>query len=235
MKTNKFLLANKACKWLAISGIAAALAACGGGGSDTVTTSEVSLTGTAATGNALGGAKITVTCASGTGTATAATNGSYSLSIQGSGPCVLTATSGGITYTSIATSSGNYNIDPLTTLLANYLATQAGTTPDNLLSTTNGKSILSNTSEINAAETAITTLIQNDYGVTLSTSNFLSAPIVPSGFGTQSATDVDLDNLVLTSAGAIGSSGVTSTAISLVDADASNHPYTAPTGASGGT
>jgi hypothetical protein len=238
MKTNVSLV-QTTCKWLAVSGIAAALAACGGGSTETVTTTPVvTISGTAATGAALGGATVTVTCKSGTGTATADANGKYTVSVQGTGPCVLTATSNGVTYSSITPGSGTVNIDPLTTMLTNYLAQQAGVSPtafaanpNAILGNPNGASIISNAAAISAGEAAIASTVQTTFGVTLSTDNFLSATITPGS----SATDQDL--VSLQSAGAVSASGgvtpAANTAIS--DAAANATPYVAPSGATGGT
>ncbi|HJW57951.1 MAG TPA: carboxypeptidase regulatory-like domain-containing protein [Burkholderiaceae bacterium] len=220
---------SNAFKWLAISAAAASLVACGGGGSD----SSISVTGTAATGAALSGANVTATCASGTGSATSGTDGTYNVSItNGKAPCVLVATKGATVLRSIAPAAGVANITPLTDMLVEYVATRAGTTPDNLLSNNNGKAIIGDTTALNQAQTGLVTLIKTNFNITISTTNFLTATITTPQGGTQSAGDKDLD--VLKAAAVITSEGKPqTTVITAVKTEAQKTtPYVATTGAS---
>ena len=94
---------------------------------------------------------------------------------------------------------------PLTELLLSYLAGQLGTTLDGLLAgiTTNAtyQSALTNSTVIANAETGVAKLLQSMYGVTLSTSSFLTTSFTPG----QPGADADLD--ALQTAGAITSNG----------------------------
>lgn len=112
----------------------AALAACGGGGSDTpATPSAVTIAGTAAKGAALAGATVSVKCAAGTGTATTGSDGKYTVTITGANlPCALkvVGTEGSVFHSVVpgTESTGNFaaNITPLTEML---LAKVAGAAP----------------------------------------------------------------------------------------------------------
>jgi hypothetical protein len=125
--------------------LAAVLAACGGGGSDTpssdpgtgvtppvVTPAALTLSGVAATGAAIGGKTVEAKCATGTGSATSNADGSYTISVtSGALPCMLKVTpaSGPALY-SLATGSGSTataNISPVTQLV---IANLTGTDPD---------------------------------------------------------------------------------------------------------
>jgi hypothetical protein len=183
---------------------ASALVACGGGtnsGSSPIGT----VSGTAAVGAALANASITLTCKNGSGSATANSNGAYTATFAFDGPCAITATGGAITINSFAAGAGTFNVTPLTQLLLSYIAGQLGTTVSGLLSgiTSNAsfQNALSNSTVIANAETAVATLIKNTYGITLSSSSFLTASFTP---GTPGA-DADLDTLQ--AAGAITSNG----------------------------
>ena len=107
---------------------AAALAGCGGGETAVttptppVTPSALTLTGTAATGRAWGGATLTAKCASGTGSATTNADGSYTVSVSGGAlPCVVRVVGAdGKALHSVAEGSGSsaiVNISPLTELI----------------------------------------------------------------------------------------------------------------------
>jgi hypothetical protein len=131
---------------LAAGGVCTAmLAGCGGGGggddsSTPVTTAPVvttpaalSISGTAAKGDAIASGSVSVKCAAGAATsATTAADGSYSVSVtSGALPCVLQVTSAdsAITLYSVAAGSGSSataNITPLTQLV---VASLTGTDP----------------------------------------------------------------------------------------------------------
>jgi hypothetical protein len=124
--------ASKSCKAAFALGCIAAIAACGDGDSGTLTT-PTTFSGTAATGAAMAGAAVSISCASGSGTATTSTTGSYTTAISGATlPCVLKATSSDgntVLYSVTAASSTGpqvANITPLTHLL---VASLAGTDP----------------------------------------------------------------------------------------------------------
>ena len=181
-----------------------ALVACGGGtnsGGSPVGT----VSGTAAVGAALPNASITLTCKNGSGSATATSNGAYSATFAFDGPCAITATGGAITIHSFAAGGGTFNVTPLTELLLDYIAGQLGTTASGLLAgiTSNGsyQKALQNGTVIANAEAAVAALIKSKYGITLSSSSFLTVSFTP---GTAGA-DADLDTLL--AAGAITSDG----------------------------
>lgn len=106
--------------------VATVLSACGGGGGGsavspgTPTSTNLTVTGTAATGLAIPGATITGKCKVGTGIATTLADGSYTLTItDGQLPCVLQITNpvDGIKLHTVVTGTGstaNANITPLT-------------------------------------------------------------------------------------------------------------------------
>lgn len=173
---------------------ASALVACGGGGSSGgLATSTVS--GTAAVGAALANASITLTCKNGSGSATANSNGAYTATFAFDGPCTITATNGAVTIHSLAAGAGTYNVTPLTELLLDYLAGQLGTTVSGLLAgiTSNAsyQNALSNSTVIANAQAAVVKLIKDTYGITLSSSSFLTVSFTPG----QPGADADLDTL----------------------------------------
>jgi hypothetical protein len=181
-----------------------ALVACGGGtSSGSSPTSTVS--GTAAVGAALANASITLTCKNGSGSATANSNGAYTATFAFDGPCAITATGGAITIHSFAAGAGTFNVTPLTELLLNYIAAQLGTTVSGLLSgitsNTSYQSALSNSTVIANAQAAVAQLIKTQYGITLSSSSFLTVSFTPG----QPGADADLDTLL--TAGAITANG----------------------------
>lgn len=115
-----------------------ALAACGGGGGGSGSTSSapaaLTISGTAATGNAIAGKTVQVKCASGTASATTGTDGSYSLNISGGVlPCVLEVAVDSSSTLHSAIESGattlTANLTPLTEML---LASATGQNPASL-------------------------------------------------------------------------------------------------------
>ncbi|MCX4175792.1 MULTISPECIES: carboxypeptidase regulatory-like domain-containing protein [Paraburkholderia] len=178
-----------------------ALVACGGSGDSPGAT----VSGTAAVGVAMANASIVLTCKNGTGSATANASGAYSATFKFDGPCAITATGGAITIHSFAAGAGTYNVTPLTELLLDYLAGQLGTTVSGLLagitSNPSYQSALSNSTVIANAQAAVVTLIKNTYGITLSSSSFLTVSFTPG----QPGADADLDTLQ--TAGAITANG----------------------------
>lgn len=212
---------------------AATLAACGGsdGSSPTAT-----IKGTAAVGAAMANATIALTCKNGSGNAVADANGAYTATFTFDPPCAITATSGSIVLDSFAASAGTFNVTPLTELLLSYLAGQLGTSESNLLASLSSnatyQNALSNSTVIANAENAIVSLIQTTYGITLSSSSFLTVSFTP---GTAGA-DSDLDTLL--AAGAITSTGqpsATLSAAAVALGEASPISGSSAGGATGGT
>jgi hypothetical protein len=181
-----------------------ALVACGGGTS-TGGSPAATVSGTAAVGAALANASITLTCKNGSGSATANSNGAYSATFAFDGPCSITASGGAIAIHSFAAGAGTFNVTPLTELLLDYIAGQLGTTASSLLagitSNTSFQSALSSSTVIANAEAAVAKLIKDTYGITLSSSSFLTVSFTPGAPGA----DADLDALL--TAGAITSNG----------------------------
>lgn len=121
---------------------AALVAACGGGGGGggevAAAQSDVTLSGTAATGLALASAPVDVKCASGTGSATTSDSGAYTVTVSnGALPCIVkvtgTAADGStVTLHSLAQGTGSTataNVTPLTEMI---LARAVGTLPADL-------------------------------------------------------------------------------------------------------
>jgi hypothetical protein len=110
------------------------LAACGGGGGsdDGGATAALTISGTAATGQAMAGAAVTARCATGSGSATTGADGRYSISVEGAAlPCVLRAVPAGggqnlhSAVDGAASGPVTANITPLTELVAARAAGQA--------------------------------------------------------------------------------------------------------------
>lgn len=105
--------------------VAGSLAACGGGGSPSTlsTATDLTLSGTAATGKAIAAATITAKCTAGSGTVSTMADGTYQLLVTGGKlPCLLEITnpSDGSTLHTVAVGTGNAasaNITPLTEML----------------------------------------------------------------------------------------------------------------------
>lgn len=211
-----------------------ALFACGGGGSSPSATID----GTAAIGSALANATVQMTCKNGSSSTTTNADGAFSATFAFDGPCVLTATGGSVQIHSLATGPGTSNVTPLTDLLLSYIAGQLGTTLDGLLSgiqsNASFQSALANSTVIANGETAVAQLVQQNYGVTLSTSAFLTTSFVPG----QPGPDADLDTLQ--SMGAIGPTGAPAPTLATAAAAAGASAPIAtgsgsPTGGTGGS
>ena len=113
--------------------LAAALSACGGGGSATGSNgtvgSTLSLSGTAATGRALSAAPVDAVCANGAKThAVSGVDGSFSLTVAGAvAPCMLhthDAASGLDLYSAASPGATIANLTPLTTLIVDHALSQ---------------------------------------------------------------------------------------------------------------
>jgi len=176
------------------------LFACGGGGSSP----DGTIKGTVAIGTPMKNGAITFVCKNGSANTTTDANGAFSVSFKFDGPCTITASGGATTLHSFAPGAGTVNITSLTELLLSYLAGQLGTTVNNLLASlpTNStyQSALSNSSTIANAETAVAKIVKDTYGITLSSSAFLTT-----AFTVGQGQDKDLDQL--TAAGAIDATG----------------------------
>jgi len=187
--------------------VAATLAACGGGDDGP----SLTLGGTAATGLALGKADVSGLCVSGTNTATTADNGSYSLYIQGTGPCIVTVTKGAVTLRSFSTGTGNsaVNITPLTNAAVEYFQklTNAAS-PSAMLTTPAAVALLSNPVAVQKRITEdFVPFVTNTLGVTITGFDFLTVNIDPAtaaGVGGNAA-DADLERFkaVTTSTGTL--------------------------------
>lgn len=191
------------------------LAACGGGGgggggggsasSASSPTPALTVSGTAATGTALSGTAITLTCAQGTATATADANGHYSITLVGIAPCLIAASANGTTLHSVAFAGGTFNTTPQTDLMLTYLAAQLGTTETGLTggfaTNTQFQQALVISTNVVDAESAVAGILQQHYGVTLSTQSFLTTSFTAG----QPGIDADLDALGKT--GAIDADG----------------------------
>lgn len=191
---------------LAVTG---ALVACGGGTSGSAPTGTVS--GTAAIGVALANATVQLTCKNGSGSATANANGTYSATFNFDAPCAITASNGTVTLYSFASGSGTFNVTPLTELLLDYIAAEQGTTLSTLLAGVSSnsayQSALTNSGLIADGEASIAQTIEKLYGVSLSTTSFLTTSFTPG----QPGLDADLDTLQ--TAGAFNSDGTPSSAL----------------------
>lgn len=195
---------------IAIGAAALALSACGGGG-DSASTSPATpqsqtISGVAATGAAMAGATINVTCSSGSGTATTGADGSYSVPVSGASlPCVLTANSSDgktVLHSLIAGagtigSSATANVTPLTELL---LAQLAGQDPAKYVAAFGPTTTVSAT-DVSTAQAALVSVLQSAGFDASSISDFLGGSI---SAGSGQGYDGVLDKLqsALTAAGA---------------------------------
>ncbi|AXW61201.1 hypothetical protein CJO94_03805 [Ralstonia solanacearum] len=194
---------------IAIGAAALVLSACGGGGDSTPQQSSgpqsQTISGVAATGAALPGATINVTCSSGSGSATTGSDGGYSVPVSGASlPCVLTATSGDgktVLHSLIAgagsmSSGATANVTPLTELL---LAQLAGQDPAKYVAAFSASTTVSAT-DISTAQSALVKVLQGAGFDASSISDFLSGTI---SAGSGQGYDGVLDKLqtALTSAG----------------------------------
>lgn len=214
-----------------------ALFACGGGGSSP----DGTINGTVAIGTPMKNGAITFVCKNGSANTTTDANGAFSVSFKFDGPCTITASGGATTLHSFAPGAGTVNITSLTELLLSYLAGQLGTTVNNLLASlpTNStyQSALSNRSTIANAEAAVAKIVKDTYGITLSSSAFLTT-----AFTVGQGQDKNLDQL--TAAGAIDATGkpvatltaaVTAAGTAAGGGSSGGTPGGGATGGSGGT
>ncbi|CDY74881.1 Autotransporter adhesin [Caballeronia glathei] len=222
----------------------ATLVACGGnacigfdGCSAANAAPNVAISGTAATGNALASAAVSVSCAQGSGSALSDGGGHYSVTLNATLPCILTVTSGGTTLHSLAFASGTFNTTPETELMLVYLASQLGTTVSGLIAGFPGnlrfQQVLANQNDVLAAQSAVVANLQQGYAVTLTAPLFLTTPFVVGQAG------VDSDLTALAKAGAIDANGMPDpAAVSMLSAAGLTHPLSTtstPTSGGGGT
>ncbi|CAN0627668.1 conserved exported protein of unknown function [Burkholderia multivorans] len=215
---------------------AGTLAACGGGGdsgsSTTPANASATINGTAAIGAPMANASITIVCKSGSGSGTASANGAFSVTFVFAGPCAITGTNGTATLHSFATGAGTFNVTPLTELLLIYLAAQLGTDLNGLLNglATNPtyQAALTDKTTVSNAVNGVIQVLKTKYGITLSTSSFLTTPFTPG----QAGQDADLDSLH--TAGAFTSNGQPSTSLTS-DVTAAGAAARQPTGGTGGS
>jgi hypothetical protein len=212
-----------------------ALTACGGGdGGGSNPTPTLTMSGTAATGIALNGAAMSVSCLSGTASATADANGNYSLTVTGRPPCIISATANGMTLHSVAFAGGTFNTTPETDLLLTFLAAQLGTTETGLIAGLSGNTrfqqVLANSTDVMSAQSAVVTNLQQRYALTLSAPNFLTTAFATGKPG------VDSDLEALRNAGAIDSNGQPDpAAVSLMMTAGAAQAFAVPPPSTGGT
>lgn len=165
----------------------------------------VSFAGTAATGKALADAMISIDCAQGSMSVTADASGHYQATFGASTPCTIAATSGATTLHSLAFAGGTFNVTPETDLMLSYLAAQLGTNESGLIAgfATNAQfqQTLQNQADVSTAQAAVVQSLQQQYGVTLSTPNFLTTAFTVG----QPGEDGDLEALI--ARGAIDANG----------------------------
>jgi hypothetical protein len=196
--------------------------------------STLTMSGTAATGVALNGAAMSISCSPGTASATAGANGGYSLTVTGTTPCVISATANGITLHSLAFAGGTFNTTPETELLLIFLAAQLGTTETGLIgglpSNPQFQQVLANSTDVLNAQSAVVANLQQRYTLTLSAPSFLTTPFTAG----QPGVDSDLD--ALEKAGAIDSNGQPDpAAVSLMITAGTAQAFPAPPTSTGGT
>lgn len=224
---------------IAAISLPALLAACGGGGSDSTATTPttptaLTLTGTAATGAAIGGGKVSAKCAAGTAdTPTTLSDGSYRISVTGGAlPCVLQVTSadGATTLYSVATGSGasaTANITPLTQLV---VASLTGTDPAAYFGSFDAGAAAAVTSTaVSTAQTAVVTTLAAA-GIDIGTiGDLLTGTVTPATSSTAgNAYDQALDALAAKLAATVDSSGAALTLATLTTTVAATST-TAPT------
>jgi hypothetical protein len=219
----------------------AALAACGGstcigldGCSGAIVTPSVGLAGTAATGRALASATVSFSCVQGSGSTLSDGGGHYAITLNATPPCILTVTSGAVSLHSLAYAGGTFNTTPETELMFVYIASQLGTSESGLIAglPTNAQyqQVLASQADVQAAQAAVVTNLQQHYSVTLSTPAFLTTAFTVGQPG------VDSDLTALAAAGAIDANGMPDpAAVSLLSAAGLAHPLTTTSAPASGT
>ncbi|MEX3982085.1 hypothetical protein AB4Y45_24245 [Paraburkholderia sp. EG287A] len=219
----------------------AMLADCGGsaciglnGCGGTTVTPNVTISGTAATGTAIASATVNLSCTQGSGSTLSDGGGHYAITFDATPSCILSVSSGGVSLHSVAYAGGTFNTTPETELMLVYLAAQLGTSESGLIAgfPTNSQyqQVLGNPSDVQAAQSAVVTNLQQHYAVTLTVPAFLTTSFTVGQPG------VDSDQGTLAAAGAIDANGMPDpAAVSLLTAAGAAHPLTATSAPSSGT
>ena len=207
---------------IAIGAAALVLSACGGGGDSAPqqnSPQSQTISGVAATGAALPGATVNITCSSGSGTATTGTDGTYSAPVTGASlPCVVTATSSDgktvlhslVAGSGLIGSSATANVTPLTELL---LAQLAGQDPAKFVAGFSSTTTVT-ADDVSAAQSALVKVLQGAGFDASGINDFLGGTI---SAGSGQGYDGVLDTLQST----LTSAGVTLTDLSTVVASTS--------------
>ncbi|WP_334046869.1 hypothetical protein [Burkholderia cepacia] len=186
-------------------------------------TQTVALSGTAATGDALASAQVTVSCVTGSATTLTDGGGNYRVTVNAALPCVVTVTSGGTSLHSLAYAGGTFNTTPETELMLVYLAAQLGTNTAALIGNFQGnpryQQAMNSANTIQAAQSAVVTNLQQRYSVTLTAPAFLTTSFTVGQPG------VDSDLVTLAKAGAIDANGMPDpAAVTLLTQAGATHP-----------
>ncbi|AMU10355.1 MULTISPECIES: hypothetical protein [Burkholderia] len=186
-------------------------------------TQTVALSGTAATGDALASAQVTVNCAVGSATTLTDGGGNYRVTLDAALPCVITVASGGASLHSLAYAGGTFNTTPETELMLVYLAAQLGTNTAGLIGNFQGslryQRAMNSPDTVQAAQSAVVTNLQQRYAVSLAAPAFLTTSFVVGQPG------VDGDLVALAKAGAIDPNGLPDpVAVSLLQQAGAAHP-----------
>ncbi|WP_175888879.1 hypothetical protein [Burkholderia cepacia] len=185
-------------------------------------TQTVALSGTAATGDALASAQVTVSCVTGSATTLTDGGGNYRVTVNAALPCVVTVTSGGTSLHSLAYAGGTFNTTPATELMLVYLAAQLGTNTAALIGNFQGnpryQQAMNSPNTVQAAQSAVVTSLQR-YSVTLTAPAFLTTSFTVGQPG------VDSDLVALAKAGAIDTNGMPDpAAVTLLTQAGAAHP-----------
>ncbi|KVK81285.1 hypothetical protein [Burkholderia cepacia] len=186
-------------------------------------TQTVALSGTAATGDALASAQVTVSCVTGSATTLTDGGGNYRVTVNAALPCVITVTSGSTSLHSLAYAGGTFNTTPETELMLAYLAAQLGTNTAALIGNFQGnprdQQAMNSPSTVQAAQSAVVTNLQQRYSVALTAPAFLTTSFTVGQPG------VDSDLVALAKAGAIDANGMPDpSAVSLLTQAGAAHP-----------
>ena len=197
-------------------------------------TPNVAISGTAATGIALASATVSFSCVQGSGSTLSDGGGRYTITFNATPPCILTVTSGDTSLHSLAFAGGTFNTTPETELMFVYIASQLGTNESGLIAgfPTNShfQQVLANQADVQAAQSAVVTNLQQHYAVTLTAPAFLTTSFTVGQAG------VDSDLGALAAAGAIDANGMPDqAAVSLLSAAGLAHPLVATSAPSSDT
>jgi hypothetical protein len=243
---NKSFKFSAACKLVLVAGMVSTLAACGGD-NDPITpppamTFAMTMTGTAATGAAIGRGNISAVCRVGSAITATAENGSYTVKVvaPGEGPCIISVTKGDLTLRSIATGDGSKaNVTPLSEMLVQYIAVSSGAGVDataaQLVQSANVRTIVTNPTMMAATVTQVAQIVETAAGpgVTVPT-DFLTGALVPKD-ATNPGNALDQVLELLKTRNVVTPGGeVAAEVIQQVIDNANENPLTGGTGGSGG-